>query len=300
MKLLLFGSNGQVGWKLQKYLAPLGEMKICGRDNVDFNNLHELRNVIKTFIPDVIINAAAYTNVDKAESEKEQAFQINANAIELLSNEAKRINAWLIHYSTDYVFDGMQSEPYEEDDQTNPQTIYGKSKLQGEQLITESQCKHLILRTSWLYSIRGRNFLKTIINLAKEKNELRIVSDQIGAPTSAELVANITSMCILKIIQNKLASKNISGIYHLTASGSTSWHAFAEYFLTEAESLGEDFLVKPTEIIAINSSELILPAKRPLNSMLNTGKLSRTFNLYLPSWQNLVSRVIKELYYRET
>jgi len=299
MRLLLFGANGQVGWKLQQYLTPLGEIKVCDKSNANFNNLLELKNIIRKFAPDIIINAAAFTNVDEAEDAEEISFQINAKAVGLLAYEAKLLDAWLIHYSTDYVFDGMQSEPYEEDDQTNPQTIYGKSKLQGEQLITESQCKHLILRTSWLYSIRGRNFLKTIINLAKEKNELRIVSDQIGAPTSAELVANITSMCILRIIQNKLASKNISGIYHLTASGSTSWHAFAEYFLTEAESLGEDFLVKPTEIIAINSSELILPAKRPLNSMLNTGKLSRTFNLYLPSWQNLVSRVIKELYYRE-
>ena len=300
MRLLLFGANGQVGWKLQQYLTPLGEIKVCDKSNANFNNLLELKNIIRKFAPDIIINAAAFTNVDEAEDAEEISFQINAKAVGLLAYEAKLLDAWLIHYSTDYVFDGMQSEPYEEDDQTNPQTIYGKSKLQGEQLITESQCKHLILRTSWLYSIRGRNFLKTIINLAKEKNELRIVSDQIGAPTSAELVANITSMCILRIIQNKLASKNISGIYHLTASGSTSWYAFAEYFLTEAESLGEVFQVKPTEIIAINSSELILPAKRPLNSMLNTGKLSRTFNLYLPSWQNLVGKVIKELYYQET
>jgi dTDP-4-dehydrorhamnose reductase len=300
MRLLLFGANGQVGWKLQQYLTPLGELKVCDKSNANFNTLFELKNIIRKFAPDIIINAAAFTNVDEAEASVEISFQINAKAVGLLAYEAKLLDAWLIHYSTDYVFDGMQSKPYEEDDQANPQTIYGKSKLQGEQLITESQCKHLILRTSWLYSIRGRNFLKTIINLAKEKNELRIVSDQIGAPTSAELVANITSMCIYRIIQNKLASKDISGIYHLTASGSTSWHAFAEYFLTEAESLGEVFLVKPTEILAINSSELILPAKRPLNSMLNTGKLSRTFNLYLPSWQNLVSRVIKELYYRET
>ena len=192
MRLLLFGANGQVGWKLQQYLTPLGEIKVCDKSNANFNNLLELKNIIRKFAPDIIINAAAFTNVDEAEDAEEISFQINAKAVGLLAYEAKLLDAWLIHYSTDYVFDGMQSEPYEEDDQTNPQTIYGKSKLQGEQLITESQCKHLILRTSWLYSIRGRNFLKTIINLAKEKNELRIVSDQIGAPTSAELVANIT------------------------------------------------------------------------------------------------------------
>ena len=299
MKLLLFGSNGQVGWKLQKYLAPLGEMKICGRDNVDFNNLHELRNVIKTFIPDVIINAAAYTNVDKAESDMDQSFQVNTNAVELLANEAKRLNAWLIHYSTDYVFDGTKLAPYAEDDKTNPQTVYGKSKLEGEEVIIKSQCNHLIFRTSWLYSIRGKNFLKTIIRLAKEKNELRVVSDQIGTPTSAELVANISALCIYKIIQNKLESKKISGIYHLTASGSASWYVFAKHFLNEAERLGEVFLVKSSELIEINSSELILPATRPLNSVLSSRKLCKNFNLILPSWESLADRIINEIYLRK-
>ena len=300
MKLLLFGSNGQVGWKLQKYLAPLGEMKICGRDNVDFNNLHELRNVIKTFIPDVIINAAAYTNVDKAESDIDQSFQVNTNAVELLANEAKRLDAWLIHYSTDYVFDGSKLSPYDEEDETNPQTIYGKSKLEGERLIAKSGCKHLIFRTSWIYSVRGKNFLKTIISLAKNQNELRVVSDQVGAPTSAELVANISTLCVYRIFLNQLESRQISGIYHLTASGSASWHGFAKHFLNKAESHGEVFLVKSSEIIAISSSELILPAKRPLNSVLSSEKLCRTFNLALPSWQVLADRVINEIYLRKT
>jgi len=300
MKLLLFGANGQVGWKLQQSLAPLGDLKICNRDNANFNDLCELQSIIKKFAPDIIINAAAYTNVDKAESEKEQAFQINANAIELLSNEAKRINAWLIHYSTDYVFDGSQLSPYKEEDKPNPQTIYGKSKLEGEKLIAKSGCKHIIFRTSWLYSIRGKNFLNTIIRLAKNQNELRIVSDQVGAPTSAELVANISALCIYRICQKKLESREFSGIYHLTASGSTSWCAFAKYFLSEAENLGEVFLVKSSEIIEISSSELILPANRPLNSLLSSGKLCKTFNLNLPSWEGLVDRVINEIYLRKT
>jgi len=299
VRLLLFGANGQVGWKLQKYLAPLGDLKVCSRDNADFNNLNKLQKIIRNFAPDIIINAAAYTAVDKAESDKNQSFQINTTAVELLAKEAKYLDAWLIHYSTDYVFDGSQLSPYKEGDITNPQTVYGKSKLEGEHLIAKSQCKYLIFRTSWLYSIRGKNFLKTIISLAKEKDELRIVSDQIGAPTSAELVANITALCIYKISQNNLAIKDISGIYHLTASGSTSWHAFAKHFLKEAENLGEIFSVKSEEIIAINSLELILPTKRPLNSILNTEKLCKTFNLTLPSWETLADRIINELYLRK-
>jgi len=300
MRLLLFGANGQVGWKLQQYLAPLGELKFCNRVNANFNNLQELQNIIRAFAPDIIINAAAYTNVDKAESEKEQAFQINTNAVELLANEAKRLEAWLIHYSTDYVFDGLQLSSYKEEDKTNPQTVYGKSKLEGERLIAESECKHLIFRTSWLYSIRGKNFLKTIIRLAKEKNEIRVVNDQVGAPTSAELVANISALCIYRIIQNKLESREVSGIYHLTASGSVSWYSFAKYFLNEAEGLGEVFLVKPDELIEINSSELILPANRPLNSVLSSVKLCKVFNLTLPTWEALADRTINELYLRKS
>ena len=300
MRLLLFGANGQVGWRLQQYLAPLGELMICDRNKADFNDLHSLQIIVRTFCPNIIVNAAAYTDVDKAESEKKESFQINANAVELLANEAKLIDAWLIHYSTDYVFDGEKLGSYNEEDKTNPQSNYGKSKLQGERLIVESKCKHLIFRTSWLYSIRGKNFLKTIINLAKERNELRVVSDQLGSPTSADLVAYVTSLCVYRIIQNKLVLKDISGIYHLTASGSSSWYAFAKHFLIEAENLGEVFLVKPKEIIAINSSELILPARRPLNSILNTGKLCKTFNLILPSWEAHADRIVNELYLRKT
>ncbi|MDC0483687.1 dTDP-4-dehydrorhamnose reductase [Candidatus Thioglobus sp.] len=300
MRLLLFGANGQVGWMLQKYLAPLGDLKVCSRDNADFNNLDKLQKIVRSFTPDIIINAAAYTSVDKAESEKSQSFQINTTAVEFLAKEAKNLDALLIHYSTDYVFDGYKLSSYNEEDKTNPQTVYGKNKLEGEHLITKSQCKHLIFRTSWLYSIRGKNFLKTILSLAKEKDELRIVSDQIGAPTSAELVANITALCIYKISQNNLTVKEMSGVYHLTSSGSTSWHGFARHFLKEAENLGEIFNVKSEEIIAINSLELILPAKRPLNSILNTEKLCKTFNLTLPSWEALADRIINEIYLRKT
>ena len=298
MKLLLFGANGQVGWELQQSLLPLGDLKICDRSNVDFNNLQELQNIIRAFIPDIIINAAAYTDVDKAESDVDQAFQINTSAVELLAKEAKRLDAWLIHYSTDYVFDGFKLNPYIEKDQTNPQTVYGKSKLEGERLIDKSKCNHLIFRTSWLYSSRGKNFLKTIIRLAKEKNELRIVGDQVGAPTSAELVASISSLCIYKLIKNKLESKTVSGTYHLTATGSASWFTFAKYFLNKAEGHGESFLVKSSEIIEIKSSELILPALRPLNSVLSSKKICKNFNLIMPSWEVLTDRIINEIYLR--
>ena len=299
MKILLLGSNGQVGWYLQKCLAPLGDLKVCNLGDVNFNNLNNLQKTVRDFCPDIIVNAAAYTDVDKAESEINEAFQVNFNALDLLAREAKLIDAWLIHYSTDYVFDGKKLDPYHEKDKTNPKSIYGKSKLQGENAIIESNCKYLILRTCWLYSIRGRNFLKTILNLAKEKSELRIVNDQIGAPTSAEMVANVTSLCIYKIIQDRALSHDISGVYHLASSGRASWYDFAKHTLYQAQKCGDIFLANPENIIGINSSELLLPAKRPLNSLLNSDKLCKTFNLQLPSWEVTLDKLIKELYFLE-
>jgi len=300
MKLLLFGSNGQVGWELKRSMATLGKLKACDRSSLDFIDLNGLRKLIRDYKPDVIVNAAAYTDVDKAESDEENAFQVNSRAVDLLAQEAKVLDAWLIHYSTDYVFDGEKMSPYIEEDKTNPLSVYGKTKLQGEEAIKKSKCKYLIFRTSWLYGTHGKNFFKTIIKLAKERDELRVVSNQIGAPTSAELVADVTSLCLYRIAHNSLSSKEISGIYHLTATGKASWYDFAKYAITEAKKSGGVFLTNPENIIAINASEYVLPAKRPANSLLDTQKLCKTFNLQLPAWQIHADRLIRELYLRET
>ena len=299
MKLLLLGSNGQLGWELQRSIAMLGKLKVCDRNTVDFFDLAGLRKLIRGYKPDVIVNAAAYTDVDKAESDEENAFQVNSRAVDLLAQEAKVLDAWLVHYSTDYVFDGEKMSPYTEEDKTNPLSVYGKTKLQGEEAIKKSKCKYLIFRTSWLYGTHGKNFFKTIIKLAKERDELRVVSNQIGAPTSAELVADVTSLCLYRIAQNSLSSKEISGIYHLTATGKASWYDFAQYVIIEAKKFGGVFLTNPENIIAINASEYVLPAKRPANSLLDTQKLCKTFNFQLPVWQIHADRVIKELYLRE-
>jgi len=300
MKLLLLGSNGQLGWELQRSISMLGELKVCDRNTVDFFDLDGLRKLIRGYKPDVIVNAAAYTDVDKAESDEENAFRVNSKAVDLLAQEAKVLDAWLIHYSTDYVFDGTKMGAYIEEDKTNPLSIYGKTKLQGEEVIKKSKCKYLIFRTSWLYGTHGKNFFKTIIKLAKERDELRVVSNQIGAPTSAELVADVTSLCLYRIAQNSLSSKEISGIYHLTSTGKASWYDFAKYVIIEAKKSGGVFLTNPENIIAINASEYVLPAKRPANSLLDTQKLCKTFNLQLPVWQIHADRVIRELYLRGT
>jgi len=295
MKILLLGSNGQVGWELQRSIAMLGELKICDRSTVDFLDLDGLRKLIRGYKPDVIVNAAAYTDVDKAESDQENAFQVNSKAVDLLAQEAKALDAWLIHYSTDYVFDGVKMGSYIEEDKTNPLSVYGKTKLQGEEAIKKSKCKYLIFRSSWLYGTHGKNFIKTILKLAKERDELRVVSNQIGAPTSAELVADVTSLCLYRIALNSHSSKEISGIYHLTATGKASWYDFAKYVIIESKKIGGVFLTNPENIIAINASEYVLPAKRPTNSLLDTQKLCKTFNLQLPVWQIHADRVIRDL-----
>jgi len=299
MKLLLLGSNGQLGWELQRSLSPLGKIFACNRNTVDFNDLDKLKSVVRKYRPDVIVNAAAYTNVDKAESDAENAFRVNFEAVNLLANEAAVLNSWLIHYSTDYIFDGIKNGSYKEEDKTNPKSVYGKSKLQGELAIIDSKCKYLIFRTSWLYSTYGRNFVNTVLRIAKERSELRVVCDQIGTPTSAELVADVSSLCLSQIVQDDLSSKDISGVYHLTPTGKTSWYNFAKYVIIETKKLGGVFLTDPENIIAINTSEYPLPAERPANSILNSQKLCKTFNLYLPSWKIHADRAIKELYLRE-
>ena len=300
MKILLLGSNGQIGWELKRSLLPLGQVKACDRHTADLENLYGLRKLVRDYCPDVIVNAAAYTAVDRAQSELEKAYLINTKAVELLAEEAKQLDAWLVHYSTDYIFDGTKKCPYIETDKPNPQSVYGKTKLQGEQAIEVSGCMYLIFRTSWVYATRGNNFVTTIIRLAKEHNEVKVVSDQIGAPTSAELIADVTSLCLYLIIQDKVQAKNRAGIFHLTPTGKSSWYGFAKFIITEVQKLGDSFHINHEKIISINTLEYPQPAKRPANSLLDSQKLCKTFGIYLPTWQVLASRMVKELYLRET
>lgn len=295
MKILLFGKNGQVGWELQRSLAPLGELialsssseEFCG----DLTNLAGIKKTLQQISPDIIVNAAAYTAVDKAESEPERAYALNAQAPAVLAQEAKRLNAWLIHYSTDYVFNGHCPPPYLETDDCDPLNVYGKSKLEGEKNIFASGCLHLIFRTSWVYAAYGNNFIKTILRLAQQRDRLTIVDDQIGSPTGAELIADITAHALRMIKQEPEAS----GLYHLTTGGSTSWYGFAKFILENAERTNYPLKIQSTALQPIASSDFPLPAKRPFNSRLNTGKLIKTFDLILPSWQTGAARTLTEL-----
>lgn len=300
MRILLLGANGQVGWELQRSLAPLGELKACDRSTANLENLDKLKSLINDFKPEIIVNAAAHTAVDEAESEPEKAKSINFDATELLAIETKKLNAWLIHYSTDYVYDGTKSGAYTETDKTNPQSVYGVTKLQGEDAIRKSGCKHLIFRTSWVYATRGANFAKTMLRLASERDELKVVADQFGAPTSAELIADTTALCLCQIVHRKALSETASGTYHLTPTGETSWFDFAKYVLQESEKRGARLRVSPESLQAIPTSEYPLPAKRPKNSRLSTKKLSDTFGIHLPSWQTHVNRLVTEISQQES
>jgi dTDP-4-dehydrorhamnose reductase len=293
MKILLFGKNGQVGWELQRSLAPLGELVVLGADSQemcgDFTDHDGLIRTIRAVAPDVIVNAAAYTAVDKAESEPELARTINALAPAVLAQEAKRGNAWLVHYSTDYVFDGGGDQHWRETDTPAPLSVYGKTKLEGEQLIQQSACHHLIFRTSWVYGTRGSNFAKTMLRLAQERDSLAVVNDQIGAPTGADLLADVTAHAI------RAARPELSGLYHLTAGGETSWHGYASFVIDFARHAGMLLKVAPDAVRPVLSSAFPLPARRPLNSLLDTAKLQSTFGLTLPVWQNGVVRMLTEI-----
>ena len=295
MKILLLGKGGQVGWELQRSLAPLGEVVAMGTAEADFERPDELRDLVKRIAPDAVVNAAAYTAVDKAESESDKAYRINAEAVGVLAEEAARSGAWLIHYSTDYVFDGEKPEPYGEDDVTNPLSVYGKSKLAGEELIRRSGAKHLIFRTSWVFAAKGGNFAKTMLRLAREKDELRVVADQYGAPTSAELIADVTALALYRLSSDKGSAMGRWGTYHLAAGGVTSWHGYARYVLELAQSRGVDLKVKPEQVQAIPTSAYPVPAPRPQNSRMNTSRLCDVFGLHLPDWQWHVRRMMEEI-----
>ena len=283
VKILLSGRNGQLGWELARALAPLGEIVAFDRAGLDLADPARLASTVRELKPDIIVNPAAYTAVDRAESESEAAFAINARAPSVLAEEAKRLGALLIHYSTDYVFDGAKAAPYLEDDATNPLGVYGASKLEGERAIAASGARHWIFRTSWVYAPRGKNFLLTILRLAREGKPLRVVADQFGAPTSAAMLARATAQALTTQVQaiSRLSPHNApppSGVYHMTAAGRTSWHGFARAILREFR------LDNP--VTAIPASEYPLPAKRPGNSVLDNSRLAAAFGIRLPGWED--------------
>lgn len=299
MKILVLGKNGQVGWELQRSLALLGDviyldrhpsMGLCG----DLSDLTSLAMTIRKAAPDVIVNAAAYTAVDKAESEPLLATRINSDAPAVLAKEAAEIGAWLVHFSTDYVFDGRSDAPYLEDAPASPLSVYGQTKLGGESAVWASGASAVVLRTSWVYSARGQNFAKTMLRLAKERRELRVVADQFGAPTGAELIADVTAHIIRRIFEVPDA-RHLAGTYNLAAAGEASWYAYAQFVLEHAIGLGYALKITPDEILPILSKDYPLPAKRPRNSRLNLAKIEATFNLKMPPWQQGVQRMLAEI-----
>ena len=294
MKILLFGKGGQVGWELQRSLSPLGELVALDFDSTDhcgdFSNLAGLADTVRAVKPDVIVNAAAHTAVDKAESEPELVRMLNALAPAVLAQEAARIGAWLVHYSTDYVFDGSGTRPWTETDAPAPLNVYGQTKLEGEQLIQDACPQHLILRTSWVYAARGGNFAKTMLRLAQERERLTVIDDQFGAPTGAELLADVTAHAI----RHLRLRPDDAGLYHLVAGGETNWHAYANYVLAQARVLQAGLHIKASEVLPVASSAFPTAARRPHNSRLDTRKLQTTFGLSLPHWQQGVARMLAE------
>jgi len=297
--ILLFGKNGQVGWELQRSLAPLGEVvaldKYCTDFCGDLSNLPGLAATVQALRPDVIVNAAAHTAVDKAESEPELAHALNALAPGVLAQEAHKLGALLVHYSTDYVFDGSGSESWLETDAPAPLSVYGRTKREGEQLIQQSGARHLIFRTSWVYAARGGNFVKTMLRLAQERERLTVIDDQWGAPTGAELIADVTAHAVRQVLQRPQDAAMSSGIYHLAAGGETTWNGYAQHVIAQARQLqpATPYLVK--DVAAVATSAFPTQAKRPHNSRLNTDRLQNTFGLTLPAWQSGVNRMLAEI-----
>lgn len=294
MNILLFGKTGQVGWELQRALAPLGNVialdvhsrEYCG----DFSNPVGVAETVRTIKPDVIVNAAAHTAVDKAESEQEFAQLLNATSVEAIAKEAAKIGAWVVHYSTDYVFPGDGETPWQETDVTAPLNVYGQTKLDGE-LALQAHCpKHLIFRTSWVYAGKGNNFAKTMLRLAKDRTELSVIDDQVGAPTGAELLADCTAHAI-RVALNK---PEVAGLYHLVASETTTWHEYAALVFEEARKAGIELAIE--KLNAVPTTAYPTPARRPQNSRLNTEKFQRNFDLVLPAWHTGVKRMLAELF----
>lgn len=298
MKILLLGKNGQVGWELQRSLAPLGELValdragdaargLCG----DLQDLDGLRSTVMALRPDVIVNAAAHTAVDKAQSETDLARRLNAEAPAVLAEAAQAVGALLVHYSTDYVFDGSGRTPWVETAPTGPLNVYGQTKLDGERAIAAACARHLILRTSWVYAARGGNFAKTMLRLAAERERLTVIDDQFGAPTGAELIADVTAHAIRQLLQRP----QDAGIYHLAAGGETSWNGYARFVVDTARAIKPDLKLAVQEVAPVPTSAFPTPAQRPHNSRLDTARLQQTFGLRLPHWQQGVARMLTEI-----
>ena len=296
MKILLLGKNGQVGWELQRSLAPLGEVVALDFDSpgplsADFSMPESLTATLRAVAPHIIVNAAAHTAVDKAESEPDLARALNATSPAVLAREAKALGAWLLHYSTDYVFDGSGDVPWLEDSPTGPLNVYGTTKLEGENAIRASGCQHLILRTSWVYAARGGNFAKTMLKLARERDRLTVIDDQFGAPTGADLLADLSA----HMLRTALLRPEVAGTYHAVNAGETSWHGYARHVIEYARAMGQPIKVAPDAIEPVPSSAFVTAAKRPGNSRMNTRKLRDTFALALPSWQSGTDRMLTEV-----
>ena len=299
MKILLFGANGQVGWELQRSLSPLGKLVALSRHSTDLcGDLADLNGIaesVKRVSPDVIVNAAASTAVDKAESDLEAAHLVNATAPGVMAEAATAVGAWLVHYSTDYVFDGSGSKPWVETDPTGPVNVYGKTKLEGEQRIASQCAKHLIFRTSWVYAARGGNFAKTMLRLAQERATLNVINDQFGAPTGADLIADVTAHAISQVMAQGDRLSGSSGIYHLAAGGEATWFDYAEYVVDQSIRAQVDPKIIAKTIHPVATSAFPTPVKRPHNSRLNTAKLQQTFGLHLPPWQQGMERMLAEI-----
>ena len=295
MNILLFGKGGQVGWELQRSLSVLGTVTALDFDSTehcgDFANPAGVAETVRALRPDVIVNAAAHTAVDKAESEADFARTLNATTPGAIAQEAAKLGAWLVHYSTDYVFDGSGNRPWAETDQPAPLSVYGRTKLEGEQLIAEAGAKHLILRTSWVYAARGGNFAKTMLRLAQERDRLTVIDDQWGAPTGADLLADVTAHALRHLQQHP----QDAGLYHCAAAGATNWNEYAKFVIAQAQLAQPAIKIRANEIAPVPTGAFLTPAVRPHNSRLNTDKLQTTFGLQLPHWQTGVARMLAEI-----
>jgi dTDP-4-dehydrorhamnose reductase len=296
LKILLLGSNGQVGWELQRSLAPLGGVIAAtrtGDDGVsgDLEKPREMEQTIRRLAPDVIVNAAAYTAVDRAETDAPKARAVNSKAVAILAREARSIDAWLIHYSTDYVFDGSGTQPWHEDDVPSPLNVYGQTKLDGEQAIRSSGCQHLIFRTSWVYSARGNNFIRTMLRLAAEREALQVINDQHGAPTGASLIADVTAHALKQVIRRP----KLGGLYHLAAAGETTWYGYAHRVIKQALQAGWPVRVNGNQPSPVSTSAFPTKAQRPNNSRLDCSRLEQAFGLQMPPWEQGVDHALAEI-----
>lgn len=295
MKILLLGKDGQVGWELQRALAPLGTLRALGRADVDLSRPESLRAPIADARPDVIVNAAAYTAVDQAESDAATAHRVNALAPGVLAEEAAASGAWLVHYSTDYVFDGTKEGAWVETDPINPLSVYGRTKCEGEERIRAAGARHLILRTSWVFGAHGDNFAKTMLRLARERDRLQVVADQHGAPTGAALVADATALALQRLRDAGPAALAMSGTYHLAAAGATTWHGYAQHVLNQALAQGARLRATPQAVLPVASGAYPTAAVRPRNSRLDTRLFEASFGMRMPDWRDHVDRLVAEL-----